>query len=70
VSKSSRRSVYLPDEQWDALREFGDKLDQSANWVIRQAVTVFLDGYRPAPLVLGTPPTADVLEVQTGDEHG
>ena len=66
---SSRRSVYLPDEQWAALVEFGEKLDQSANWVIRQAVAVFLDSYRPAPLVVGTPPTSDVLTIEPESEH-
>lgn len=38
MSKSRRRSVYLPDEHWGRLAEIAAGEQRSVNWLVRQAV--------------------------------
>jgi predicted transcriptional regulator len=35
---STRRSVYLPDEQWTALREIAEAEQRSVNFIVRRGV--------------------------------
>jgi predicted transcriptional regulator len=42
--KEYRTSVILSDEQHQQLKALADKQDASIAWVIRQAITQFLDG--------------------------
>jgi predicted transcriptional regulator len=37
------RSVYLPDDLWEALERIGSKQDRSTNWLIRRAVQEYLE---------------------------
>ena len=44
---AKRRSIYLPEDQWDILRGMAHWSDRSVNYLVRQAVTEFIAG-RPS----------------------
>lgn len=43
----TRRSISLSEEQWEALREIGEREDRSVNSVIRVALAAYIEDRRP-----------------------
>ena len=52
---AKRRSVYLPEDQWERLREIAENEDRSVNYLVRQAISDFIAFGNHVPPSAGRP---------------
>jgi hypothetical protein len=64
----ARRSIWLYEDQWQQLNKIGERDDRSVNWLVRQAVELYLQDQQVVDEI--TIPTVFQPQVVRAEEDG